>query len=190
MLDFTIEFNKEPEDQEQREVRELTRTQILDFVEHFIFEPEEGVGALEDIGYTNFAAQSFVDIELTKRDRGLQRDSVDLVKEEVLAGLIDLNAASLELDGLEVGPGHKAKIIRELEIKLARRTRQPSREDLDKFLGESIISPQEYRTAMGSLGYTDAWIERYLVLNLGAQNLGIPLALPPIEQVGEDFDNT
>jgi len=43
---------------------------------------------------------------------------------------------------------------------------------------------------MGSLGYTDAWIERYLVLNLGAQNLGIPLALPPIEQVGEDFDNT
>ena len=190
MLDFTIEFNKEPEDQEQREVRELTRTQILDFVEHFIFEPEEGVEALEDIGYTNFAAQSFVDIELTKRDRGLQRDSVDLVKEEVLAGLIDLNAASLELDGLEVGPGHKAKIIRELEIKLARRTRQPSREDLDKFLGESIISPQEYRTAMGSLGYTDAWIERYLVLNLGAQNLGIPLALPPIEQVGEDFDNT
>lgn len=167
MLAFTVAFNGEPDAAQTDEIRSLTKNQILDFVENELFTEEEGIDALTAIGYDEFAAVGFVDLELAKRDRTLQRTAISLVEERVLAGLIDINEASLEFDILGVSSGQKALVIRELDVKLTKRTRQPSRAELDTFIGNAIISVEEYRVGMLSLGYTDEWVERFVQLNAG-----------------------
>jgi hypothetical protein len=165
MTQFTIAYNAEPEETQTKEVRDLTKAQILDFVENSIFTEEEAVEGLIDIGYEAESARAFVDITLADRERKLQKDAVVLVAERVTAGLIGVGDASLELDDLGIPPDTKALILRELEIKLAKRNKQPSRPELDKFLKNGIISEEAYSIGMGSLGYADEWIERFLELN-------------------------
>ena len=165
MTQFTIAYNAEPEETQTKEVRDLTKAQILDFVENSIFTEEEAIQGLTDIGYEAESARAFVDITLADRERKLQKDAVVLVAERVTAGLIGVGDASLELDDLGIPPDTKALILRELEIKLAKRNKQPSRPELDKFLKNGIISEEAYSIGMGSLGYADEWIERFLELN-------------------------
>lgn len=165
MLAFTIAFNDEPDSSQTDEIRVLTKAQILDFVENELFSPEEGVETLQGIGYDEFAATGFVDLELAKRDRNLQRTAISLVEERVLAGLIDVNAATVQLDGLGVGAAQKAIVLRQLDVKLTKRTRQPSRAELDTFFGNQIITAEEYRTGLLSLGYPEEWADRFVQLN-------------------------
>ncbi len=165
MTQFTLAYNAEPETTQVEEVRNLTKSQILDFLENGIFDEEESQNALGQIGYESETARAFVEITLADRDRKLQKTAINLVEERVSAGLIDLNAATLELDDLGIPATNKALIIRELEIKLAKRTKQPTRPELDKFLKNTIISEQQYSVGMESLGYPDEWITRFLELN-------------------------
>ena len=165
MLEFTIAFNKTPDTGQADEIRSLTKAQILDFVENDLFTPAEGVETLIDIGYDQFAAEGFVELELAKRDRKAQRVGIDLIEERVLNGLIDVNDAASELDALGVGPAHKALVLRELDVALAKRTRQPTRAELDKFLEEQVIDTDVYETAMLSLGYQPEWVARFIQLN-------------------------
>ena len=162
---FTIAFNKSPDDRQSDEVRDLTKAQILDFVEHSLFTPDEGVLSLQEIGYDEFAAQGFVELELAKRDRNAQKQTIDLIQEQTLAGIIDINEAGQALDSVGVGSEQKAVVLRELDIKLAKRTRQPTRAELDKFLEEAIIGVEDYEIGMLSLGYPQIWVDRFVALN-------------------------
>lgn len=165
MLAFTIAFNAEPDKTQTDEIRDLTKAQILDFVENDLFTPDEGVTALKEIGYDDFAAEGFVSLELAKRDRNLQRTAIDLIQERVLAGLIDINQASTQLDSNGVGPGQKAIILTELDVKLAKRNRQPTRAELDSFVESRIITAEEYGLGLSALGYADEWVARFVLLN-------------------------
>ena len=165
MLAFTVAFNGEPDRSQTDEIRALTKAQILDFVESELFTEAEGIASLEGIGYDTFAATGFVDLELTKRDRNLQKVAINLVEERVLAGLIDLNEATLQLDTLGVPAAQKAGVLRALDVKLAKRTRQPSRAELDAFFGGQIITEDEYKTGLLSLGYPDDWADKFVRLN-------------------------
>lgn len=164
MLEFTRAFNAEPDPQQLNEVRELTRAQILDLVEHEIITPDEGTQELQDIGYDEFAASAFVDIELVKKERSLQRTSINLITEQLENGLISYNDAAVELDDLGLPHRQKQTVLREMELKLAKRTRNPTKTDLAKMLGKDIISLDDYRQGMSALGYNDQWIEHFIEL--------------------------
>lgn len=166
MLTFTIAFNTEPDKEQTDEVRSLTKAQVLEFVENMLFTPEEGVEALIGIGYSEFAAQGFVDLEIAKRDRNEQKQQIALVKERVIAGLTDLNAASLELDEIGIGPTQKAVLLRDLEIATASKTRLPTKAELADFANGGLITATEYENGLAALGIPDVWIPRYVALNL------------------------
>ncbi len=162
MTQFTEAFNAEPDAKQADEVRELTRSAILDFVENEILTPEEGIEALEGIGYDTFAAEAFVEIELANRERRLQRDRIRFVEDRVKAGLIDLNQASVDLDGFGVPAKQKELIVRELELTIAPSPTLPSKTDLDDFLNRDIISATIYRDGLRERGFEDVWIDRFI----------------------------
>ena len=165
MTQFTLAYNREPASKQIDEVRDLTRSQILDFVENALFTESEAVSALVDIGYEQETAAALVDLTLSQQERKLQKEAIRLIEDQVTAGLIDLNMASLELDELEIPAENKALIIRELQIKLAKRSKQPTRAELDRFIKAGIISTEEYRLAMIALGYPSEWVDKFVLLS-------------------------
>ncbi len=165
MADFTIAFNAEPDQDQTRELRDLTKTVILDFVENDLFTPEEGVTNLQEIGYDDFAAEALVNLELAKRERALQRDRIDFVEEQVKFGILGLNDASVELDQFGVPAAQKDVILRKLEIQLAPRPSTPSKGDLDNFLNQQIIGTEEYREGLTTRGFADDAIDLYVKLD-------------------------
>ena len=165
MADFTIAFNAEPDQDQAVEVRNLTKTVILDFVETSILTPEEGVERLELIGYDSFAAEALVDLELAKVERGLQRDQIDLIEEQVRLQILDLNSASIELDAIGVPASQKEVIIRRLGIQLAPRPSSPSKSDLDNFLNQRVIEVGDYRIGLAERGFSEDAIDLYVKLD-------------------------
>lgn len=165
MADFTIAFNAEPDQDQAIEVRNLTKTVILDFVETSILTPEEGVERLKLIGYDEFAAEALVDLELAKVERGLQRDQIDLIEEQVKLQILDLNAASIELDAIGVPAAQKQVIIRKLGVQLAPRPASPSKSDLDNFLSQQVIEVRDYRIGLAERGFSEDSIDLYVKLD-------------------------
>lgn len=162
---FTEAFNAEPDQDQTRELRDLSKTVILDFVENDLFTPAEGVEKLQAIGYDDFAAEALVDLELAKRERTLQRERIDFVGEQVKLGLLDLNTASVELDRLGIPAAQKEVIIRKLAIQLAPRPSSPSKSDLDNFLNQEVIDTTDYREGLVDRGFSDFWIDHYIALD-------------------------
>lgn len=162
---FTEAFNAEPDQDQAIEVRNLTKTVILDFVETSILTPAEGVERLKLIGYDEFAAEALVDLELAKVERGLQRDQIDLIEEQVKLQILDLNAASIELDAIGVPAAQKQVIIRKLGVQLAPRPASPSKSDLDNFLNQRVIEVPDYRVGLTERGFSDASIDLYVKLD-------------------------
>ena len=165
MADFTIAFNAEPDQEQTRELRDLTKTVILDFVENDLFTAEEGVTNLQEIGYDDFAAEALVNLELAKRERALQRDRIDFVEEQVKFGILGLNDASVELDQFGVPAAQKDVILRKLEIQLAPKPSTPSKGDLDNFFNQRIIGTEEYREGLTTRGFADDAIDLYVKLD-------------------------
>ena len=181
MLDFTIAFNAEPDEDEKVKIRDLTRTTIVRFVESEMLDPQDGAQMLVDIGYSEFAAAGFINLMLADRDADVQADRVDLTEERVIAGLISLNDAAVELDNYGVGADQKALILRKLEVKIAKKTRLPSRAELDKFLEEDLVSVDEYRQTLITLGYPAEWAEKFVALNTQLEGE----TFSPISDTGE-----
>ena len=94
----------------------------------------------------------------------------------MIAGLTDLNAASLELDEIGIGPTQKAVLLRDLEIATASKTRLPTKAELADFANGGLITATEYENGLAALGIPDVWIPRYVALNLESPQT----ALPPI----------
>lgn len=166
MLQFTIAFNTEPDQAQTNEVRDLTKSQILDFVENDLLSREEGIESLTDIGYSPFAAEGFVELELAKRDRSEQKQQIDLVRERVKAGLATLNDATTELDEIGVGANQKAIILRDLEIDQARKSSLPTKSELAEFVSAGLIDQAEYEAGLSARGIPDIWIPRYVAINV------------------------
>jgi len=162
---FTEAFNAEPDQDQAIEVRNLSKTVILDFVESSILTSEEGVERLELIGYDQFAAEALVDLELAKLERNLQRGQIDLIEEQVKLQILDLNAASIELDAIGVPAAQKQVILRKLSVQLAPRPASPSKADLDNFLNQQVIEVGDYRLGLTERGFSEDSIDLYVKLD-------------------------
>lgn len=164
MAQFTVAFNEAPENEDATELQKLSRTQVLDFVENGIISEADGVAQLMELGYHEFAAEAFVSLELAKVERKLQKVEIDLLTEQVLGAIVTIEEAKIELDGLEIATAQRDVVVREWELRTAKKARNPSKGDLNALLKEGVIGEDEFKQGLSALGFSEMWQDRFFAL--------------------------
>ena len=166
MLEFTIAFNQAPADVDVEDVKLLTRTQILNFLEDGLYSEGDALDTLTELGYALEHAVTIVESKILDMNRDIRKLRVATIKEKFVNGVIDFNEATEQLAPMGLGNAQTQKILADMEGIRQSRIRIPSRTDMDKFIQEGLIAKDEYLLIMGALGYQDPWPGRYLELAL------------------------
>ena len=162
MLDFTIAFNQAPAEADVEDARNLTKTQVLNFLEDGLMTERESLDALQQIGYTLEHSVTIVESKLLDMSRDLRKLHVATVRERFVNGMIDFNEAIEQLATIGLGDAQTQKILADMEGIRKTKIRIPTRADMDKFIEDGIVEEAEYLTIMRALGYQDPWPARYL----------------------------
>lgn len=162
MLEFTIAFNQAPDTVDIDDARDITKTQILNFIEDGLMTEREALDALQEIGYITEHAVTIVESKLLDMGRDLRKLQVATVRERFINGMIDFNEATEELAPLGLSDAQTQKILADMEGIRKSKIRIPTRADMDKFLEAGIVEEDEYLVVMRGLGYQDPWPKRYL----------------------------
>ncbi len=159
---FTERINAPAEKEE--ELRDLTRSEILQLFRDALITREEAIAGLEAARFDPDAAELFVLREELALDRKVVAREIELVRARFLAREIDYNGAVTALDGLGVGAGQRDAILTDLEIEKARLVRLPSRSEAERMAGKGVITREEYTSILTALGYAPRWVEGFSAL--------------------------
>ena len=160
MASFTLEFNREPEPEDDKETKELTRTQVLNFMENGFLNEVDAQELLEAIGYTPSVAEVFIALKQLDILASVQRQKIKAIRERFNARLISFNEAVTSFDTLNLPTLQRDAILADMEAEIASRVRMPTIGQLDKLAGEEIISHAEYVQTLQDLGLPVIWADR------------------------------
>ena len=170
LTDFTIELNRDDPDPLEP-LDGLTRSAVISAYKDGLIDritaegllKAEGVGADARLIYLNDAE---LDIE-----KELRNDQSQTLLIEYENAAISLREAVGSLRALPLTPLEQEKVELKLRRITAKRTKLPSKADLQKLYKNSIIGKGTFKDEMERLGYPDRWVDDYIKL----VKLGIPL---------------
>ncbi len=170
LTDFTVELNRDDPDPLEP-LDGLTRSAVISAFKDGLIDritaegllEAEGVGADARLIYLNDAE---LDIE-----KELRNDQSQTLLIEYENAAISLREAVVALRALPLTPLENEKVELKLRRITAKRTKLPSKADLQKMYKNSVIGKGTFKDQMERLGYPDKWIEDYIKL----VKLGIPL---------------
>jgi hypothetical protein len=154
MADFTVKYNTE-------DLKELTRTQIVDAYEEGILIREDTKVALNEIGYVDDDAEIILAMADYAIAKNVETLKINTVKAKYLGKVIDTSQARSELNKFVESAQRVETLIENWDVEAIAQSKIPSKTDLDKFAKANIISKSEYEKHMGLLGYDRKYIEWY-----------------------------
>jgi len=160
MAAFTLEFNREPEEEDDKETKELTRTQVLNFMENGHLNEVEAQELLEDIGYIPSVAEVFIALKQLDILASVQRQKIKAIRERFNAGLIPFNEAVTSLDMLNLPALQRDAILADMEAEIAGRVRMPTPAQLKELAENNVITHAEYVQTLTDLGFPAIWAGR------------------------------
>jgi len=161
---FVERLNSRDDESIEDDLRELTKTNILDLLEEKIVTPEEAVTMLVSVRYSQEAAEALVSITELREMRKAREQRIKIIRGQFRQGLISFNEAVEAFDALNINPDRRSVILAELEAEKESEPRLPTRANLDKMVKQQVISETEYKDTMGSLGFSSVWTEKFLLL--------------------------
>lgn len=164
LLDFTIQLNKPAEAQDDTDLSALTRTNIINLFEDGVLTRTDADQLLLDLGISRDAATLFLDASELELQRKERKDEIELILDQAQTGVLTFEEAQDNLNGLGLETLEIALALAELNKREARRTKQPSRGDLDKMFKAGLITDEEYLDNVRRLGFTTFWATKYLAL--------------------------
>ena len=156
--------------QKHGDKRELTRTIIIKALKVKRFSESEAIQALQDIGYTLEDSNFYISVALSELEEELQDDIIDGVKFLYVEGQIDKNGAVSLLAGEALPGAQITQLFIKWDIQRDKKTRLPSRTELDKFYLDDIIGDAEYLSGLKAKRYKPESVTWFL------QNLDIKRA--------------
>ena len=163
LTDFTVELNRDDPDPLEP-LDGLTRSAVISAYKDGLIDritaegllEAEGVGADARLIYLNDAE---LDIE-----KELRNDQSQTLLIEYENAAISLREAVIALRALPLTPLENEKVELKLRRITAKRTKLPSKADLQKMYKNSVIGKGTFKDQMERLGYPDKWIEDYIKL--------------------------
>ena len=164
LTDFTVALNSPSVVEDDTDLTTLTRTNILGFFKDGVLQREVATTLLLGAGLSQAAADLFLDgveLELQRTER---TDEITIIVDQANAGVLTFEEAQDRLDRLGLETIEKQLAVTKLRKQEARRTKVPSRADLDKMFKKRIINQAEYIDNVQRLGFSELWANRYLQL--------------------------
>lgn len=164
LTDFTVALNSPSGVEDDTDLTTLTRTNILGFFKDGVLQRSIATTLLLGAGLSQAAADLFLDgveLELQRQER---TDEITIIVDQANAGILTFEEAQDRLDRLGLETIEKQLAITKLRKQEARRTKLPSRADLDKMFRKNIINEGEYIDNVQRLGFSELWAGRFLKL--------------------------
>ena len=162
MTKFTKEYNAPRSADVQTDLDDLTRSNIIGFYKDGIINRTTARSMLIDIGFTEAAADIFLDAADYDQIRKERKDLVQLALDLYDSGTITYEEAEnrLRSSGLETIEIERA--LQKLYELSQKRIKWPSMSDAMSFLKRGLISIQDYEGVVKRQGYTEFWIDKYV----------------------------
>ena len=162
--DFVKEYNFPEETLQEELANDLTRSNIIAFYRNGIINRATAALFLSNSGVNAIAAALFLDDADFKEELSDRKAEQAVILESAKIGNITLEEARAQLDTLGLETAERDKALVKLERVIQANVKQPSKADMDKFLANDLVTPNEYRLQMQRLGYSDYWIDKYVQL--------------------------
>lgn len=167
LLDFTIQLNKPSQAQDDQDLSALTRNNIINFYSDGVLSRVKATSLLVDIGLSLDAADLFLDGADMQLQRKERRDEIEIILDRADSGVLTFEQAQDALNRLGLQTLEIQIALSDLAKREAKRTKLPSRADLDKMLKKDIIDARIYIDTVRRIGYSNEWAQRYLKLVQG-----------------------
>jgi len=167
LLDFTIKLNAPAEAQNDADLSSLSTSNIVNFYSDGVITKDDANKLLIDSGMSKGAARLYLDNAEMANERSERKKEIELILDRTDSGVITYEQAQDDLNRIGLETAEIQKAIAELNKREARRTKLPSRSDLDKMYKASIIRSDEYLDTLNRLGYSNYWSDKYLKLLQG-----------------------
>ncbi len=155
LTDWTIK-------QKHNESRELTKTIIIKGLKLKQLTQSETLQNLQDIGYNSGDSNFFIAIALAELEQSEQDEIISGVKFLYVEGLINKSQAQSLLSN-EALPGTQiTQLFIKWDIQRTKKTRLPSRGELDGFYVDDIIDEAEYLAGLKAKRYKPESVTWYL----------------------------
>ena len=164
MTAFTVDYNQPKDDIDDKETKDLTRSNIISFFESDYFNADEATSLLIDAGYDKNHAEFFIGVSELKMLQKNQTRQIKTISERFKADLIGFNEAVTELDALELPALRRDEILADFEAEKAQRVRFPSKSELDKLAEGGQLGPDQYYLAVRQLGFDNDWTIKFTSL--------------------------
>ncbi len=164
MTDFVMKLNAPPDADDEADLKELSRSNVVGFYSDGLIAREKALTLLSTMGYTTDAALLYLDSSDLDEQRKERKEAINLTLALAKAGVISFVEAEdrLRKVGLETYEVSKAIItlVRERE----RTTKLPSRAESEKMLKLGIIKLEEYKELLSIFGYSEKWVSNFATL--------------------------
>ena len=167
LTDFTERLNNDPTTDNGEELGALTRAAVLNFYDDGIIDRRRAQELLLTIGMSVDAALLYLDAIDYDDQRKERKETIVLILDMTAAGLYTFDEAQDQLTGLGIEEKELERAMLELVRIQQRKTKLPTRSDLDRMLRADLITQQEYLQNMSRLGYSELWANRYMQLVIG-----------------------
>lgn len=116
------------------------------------------IGEPEDVRNVHL---SLADHDIAVAD---QKEEIESAHDRFISGELDYNAAIAELSLHHVTDTQQNHLLRTWQKEAKRLVKLPTKAELDKFVEHGIITLEAYGAQLSLMGYSDYWIEAYIVL--------------------------
>lgn len=168
LTDFVIKLNSPGGDDNPEKAKDLQQATILKFFKDGVFDENKAIELLIHLGFTTELASILVRHAAIEDAAAERKIEIDLVVEQALAGLVSFEEAANKLGSLGAERGEVDKALARIVRGTKTGTRMPTRSELDAFVKQGIISPDEYVLTLQLLGYSEKWALAFAEL-LGAK---------------------
>lgn len=155
LTEFTLKYDNP-------EIESLTRASLVDSYKKDIITREQLIEYFKLLSYTDNIMQFWLDNAEYEKMVDRVTTYSDDIAERYQVGDIDINQARQELISLDVPSNYIDAFIEKMIAKKAKRNKNPSLEDLRRWISSRLISEEYYVKKMRGLGYKDEDIEIYL----------------------------
>jgi hypothetical protein len=144
--------------------RDLTKAEILSSYSKAIIGQSECRNMLLDLGYSEEEVNILISMKEYTTVKEIKDREEKRIRKFYLAGVYTANQTINELGKLDLVGAEQESLLRLWDSEKLAKLKSPTKKELDTLFTASIIGEGIYINEMKNLGYTDKYIEWYLLL--------------------------
>lgn len=167
---FTEELNKDAPEDEDLELKQATRANVVSFYADGIIDRAVAALMLARLEYSPEAIALYLEQADLDNERAERKAEADLVKAQAKAGVINQAQVEDRLNSLDFSQAEIGRVLTDLRRADLKKDRLPSLTMLKDMFGAGIIERDEYLDTVRRHGYSLTWSERIVTLTAGGEN--------------------